>query len=259
MKLELSKIRLDGGTQPRAALRTDVIDEYAELMKAGTQFDPVTVFFDGTDYWLSDGFHRIGAAKRAGLKEIEAEVHQGSLLDAQWHSYSVNKAHGLRRTPQDRTRAIKAALRHPNGTQRSDREIAAHVGVSPSTVAKHRAEMASTVQTGQSAETTANPAEAAPATVRLRTGRDGRTINTARIGKSPRRKAHRPRSPAELVEARKNGYRGRLPSMVKLELPNNHVHNCAYDLLRYFTFEYLQKVFQEIVHIHQSHLQEENL
>jgi hypothetical protein len=87
---------------------------------------------------------------------------------------------------------------------------------------------------------------------RLRTGRDGRTINTARIGEKQRRKVQRPRSPAEFAAARREGYRGRLASMVKLELPNNHVANCAFDLLRYFTFEYLQKVFVEITRLHQE-------
>ena len=45
---------------------------------------------------------------------------------------------------------------------------------------------------------------------------------------------------------------GRPGSQIKLELPNNNVTNCAYDLLRYFTFEYLQKVFVEIVRLNQN-------
>ena len=40
--------------------------------------------------------------------------------------------------------------------------------------------------------------------------------------------------------------------MIKLELPNNHAANCAYDLLRHFTFKYLQKVFSEIVRLNQE-------
>jgi hypothetical protein len=53
VKLNLEQIRTDGGTQPRATLRSDVIEDYAEQMRAGEDFDPVDVFFDGTHYWLA--------------------------------------------------------------------------------------------------------------------------------------------------------------------------------------------------------------
>ena len=46
MQLTLEKIRLDGGTQPRAELQAEVIDEYAEQMRQGAEFPPVIVFFD---------------------------------------------------------------------------------------------------------------------------------------------------------------------------------------------------------------------
>jgi hypothetical protein len=49
---------------------------------------------------------------------------KGTLSDAQWHSYSVNKAHGLRRDNVDIERAAKAALRHPQGSNLSDSQIA---------------------------------------------------------------------------------------------------------------------------------------
>ena len=72
------------------------------------------VFFDGKDYWLADGFHRLEAYVMAVPGEaIECDVFQGTLPDAQWHSYSVNKTHGLRRTNEDKERAVKAALAHP--------------------------------------------------------------------------------------------------------------------------------------------------
>ena len=61
MQLSIDSIRIDGGTQPRAELRNDVVKDYAELMRAGAAFPPVSVFYDGQDYWLADGFHRIRA------------------------------------------------------------------------------------------------------------------------------------------------------------------------------------------------------
>jgi len=54
----LSQIRIDGGTQPRTELNEDVIAEYAELLADGVEFPVITVYFDGANYWLADGFHR---------------------------------------------------------------------------------------------------------------------------------------------------------------------------------------------------------
>ena len=161
--LPLDAIRLDGGTQPRAAIDAETVREYAERMKAGDHFPPVQVYFDGTDHWLSDGFHRVKAAAEAGQTTIQADVWEGTRDDAFWMSLAANRTHGLPRSHVDKERAVKAAL--AARPKLSDRAIADHLGVSPSTVAKYRP----TVQIGQSTE---------------RTGKDGRTINTANIGKA---------------------------------------------------------------------------
>jgi hypothetical protein len=177
MLLQYHQIRMDGGTQPRSELEIPVMEDYAELMRCGTQFPPITVFFDGKDYWLADGFHRVGAALRARPNDpIEAEVIQGTQSDAQWYSFGANKTHGLRRMPGDRIRAIIAALRHPEAANKSDREIAAHVGCHRETVAKYRKQIEVT-------STSRKPAS--------RVGRDGRTINTANIGKKQKHRKTR--------------------------------------------------------------------
>ena len=117
-------IRLDGGTQPRAKINQQICDEYGQRMKAGEKFPPIDVFFDSENYWLADGFHRIQAYVMAVPGEaIVCNVFRGSLQDAQWHSYSVNKAHGLRRKKEDKERAVKAALQHPDGAKKSDRKF----------------------------------------------------------------------------------------------------------------------------------------
>lgn len=136
--LIVSRIRIDGGTQPRAALNTEVIAEYAEAMANQVHFPPVVVFYDGAEYWLADGFHRYFAAQKYGKPFIEAEIRQGTLQEAQWYSYSVNQSHGLRRTNEDKRRAVEAALRHPYAGRYSDNEIARHVGVDHKTVAVYR-------------------------------------------------------------------------------------------------------------------------
>ena len=136
--IPIAKIRMDGGTQPRAALNSHAIEEYATAMTSGTMFPPIAVFYDGENYWLADGFHRVSAASTAGLEVIECDVHQGTLEDAQWYSFSANKANGLRRTNNDKQRAVKAALQHPRSAALSNSEIARHCGVTTPMVGKWR-------------------------------------------------------------------------------------------------------------------------
>jgi hypothetical protein len=134
---------MDGGTQPRSKLSDSVVDEYAQAMADGVEFPPVDVYYDGTDYWLADGFHRIRAAQKAELAELAAEIHQGTVADAQWHSFAANKAHGLPRSNEDKEKTIRAALRHPKSVGLSDRELGRHLGVHGTTVGRYRAEMES--------------------------------------------------------------------------------------------------------------------
>lgn len=134
-------IRLDGGTQPRASLDFAAVDDYSDAMVAGAKFPAVILYHDGEHYWLADGFHRVKAAFQAGAESIEAEVRQGALEDAQWHSFSANKTNGLRRTNDDKQRAVKAALMHPRGADLSDSQIAKHVGVHHETVREWRAKL----------------------------------------------------------------------------------------------------------------------
>lgn len=163
----LDLIRTDGGTQPRLGIDYDVAYGYGDLMAEGVKFPPVTVFYDGENYWLADGFHRYHAAFAQEMTEIAADVIQGTIEDAQWFSFGANKAHGLMRSNDDKQRAVKAALQHPKCAGLSDRAIAKHIGVTAPTVAAWRARISDpTVKVLQS-----------------RTGSDGRTINVANIGK----------------------------------------------------------------------------
>lgn len=157
--LKIGQIRLDGDTQPRTAIDEDLVDEYADAYKSKVEIPRVVVFHDGANYWLVDGFHRRWAAVKVGLKSLPCVVHEGTLQDARWYSYAANQTHGLRRTNADKEKAVKAALQHPKGAELSDVQIAEHVGVSHSTVAKYRCELESTCQVGKLA---------------ARTGKDGK-------------------------------------------------------------------------------------
>jgi len=135
-KLQLSVIKTDGGTQPRAEINAEVVAEYADAMRDGAEFPPVVVFFDGTNYWCADGFHRIQAMHEAGFTYIMADIRQGTLRDAQWFSFGANKDHGLRRCKGDSKRAIEKILTDPEWSKIPQSQIAAHVGVSDAYVSQ---------------------------------------------------------------------------------------------------------------------------
>lgn len=136
--IQLDLIRMDGGTQPRQGIDWEVAYEYGDLMADGVKLPPVTVFYDGAEYWLADGFHRVHAAFSQEIAEIQADVLQGTLEDAQWFSFGANKSHGLMRSNDDKQRAVQAALRHPKCSGLSNRQIAKHVGVSEAAVRSWR-------------------------------------------------------------------------------------------------------------------------
>jgi hypothetical protein len=165
--IAIKDIRRDGGTQPRATIDFEAVFDYMDAMADGAKFPPVVVFYDGASYWLADGFHRVKAAEQAGSHEIGCDLRQGTQHDAQWYSFGANKTNGLRRTNDDKHRAVKAALVHPNGAHLSNRQIAAHVGVDEGTVRNWREKL--TAEIPQSPK---------------RRGRDGRTIKVTNIGKS---------------------------------------------------------------------------
>lgn len=157
MKIELSKIRLDGDTQPRVSINEEVIAEYTEAVMNGATFPPITVFHDGSAYWLADGFHRYFAHKRAANKEIEADVHQGTLRDALLYSVGANASHGLRRTNEDKRRAVLILLKDVEWSEWSDMEIARRSGVSNATV--HRVRKSLEIETKPERKFTKNGVE----------------------------------------------------------------------------------------------------
>lgn len=129
-KLNLLAIRIDGGTQARLAINEAVVGEYAARMDDGEDFPPVTVFFDQTDYWLADGFHRYHAIQKNGKASINADVREGSLEDAILYSYGANSRRGLSMTPEDNLHIIKSMFCHPKWRLWSNNEIARQIGMS---------------------------------------------------------------------------------------------------------------------------------
>lgn len=138
--MKLTDIRIDGGTQCRAELNEEAVADYAAAIQSGTELPPIVVFFDGSNYWLADGFHRYHAHDRAGeITDIEAEVRNGTRRDAVLYSVGANAQHGLRRSNADKRKAVETLLNDKEWAEWSDREIAKRCGVTHPFVASIRA------------------------------------------------------------------------------------------------------------------------
>ena len=177
-KIDPKKIRTDLNTQIRVELSEETVAEYAELMERNTKFPPILVYYDGTirEYVLADGFHRLAAHQRVRpTEQIVVKVKNGTVDEARWASIGSNKDHGLRRTNADKHNAMMQALMHTNGEKKSNRQLAAYVGVAESSIRILRKELETTAQIAQS---------------NFREGRDGRTIDTTKIGENPHENIH---------------------------------------------------------------------
>lgn len=146
--IDLDQIDTNSGTESRP-LHDDVVDDYADAWKAGAQFPPVDLFWDGTRFHVGDGSHRIAGARKAGKQQILARVFNGTRRDALLHSLAANQGHGLQRNAADKRYAVAKAWQELGYL--SDRQIARQIGVSHTFVANCRRE--STGNVASSAET----------------------------------------------------------------------------------------------------------
>ena len=188
MSLNINQIRTDGGTQSRAAINDATVAEYAEAMADPvTVFPPVIVYFDGKEYWLADGFHRLAAWAQIGRTEIPTEIRQGDRRRAILHSVAANSAHGLRRTNEDKRRAVLTLLEDDEWGQWSNREIARRCAVSDMLVGSLRKDVTANSCSEDRTFTTKHGTQA--------------TMNTANIGAAskPDQETKAPETP-EIVE-----------------------------------------------------------
>ena len=169
--LDLSLIRIDGGTQSRAKLNNEIVTEYAEAYKAGANFPAVTIFYDGKDRWLADGFHRYHAAKQAGRTTILEKITPGTLRDAKFHAWKANQDHGQRRTNEDKRNIVLEILADDEAGKWSDSHIAKEFGFAHSFVGSLRKSLDS--------ESSEKPTERTYTTKHGTTA----TMQTASIGK----------------------------------------------------------------------------
>lgn len=174
--LPIDCITADESVQSRAELHMPTVEDYTHLLRDNTMLPPVDVVFEkSTDtYYLADGFHRYWAAIRAERTYISANIIPGTRRDAILFSVGSNHNHGLRRTFEDKRRAVSMLLNDEEWSLWSSRIIARRCGVSHTFVEKSRE-----IITGNVASD--NP-ESSERKFKTRHGGTS-TMDTSRIGK----------------------------------------------------------------------------
>jgi hypothetical protein len=136
--MKLDDLVLDPSLQTRVTICKDTVEEYCEGLRNGAKMPPVTVFFDGKNYYLADGWHRYFAHRNAGFADIEVEIVNGTKREAQRFALSANSKHGLRRSNEDKRKSVLTAFQDEEWSQWSDREVAKNCVVSHNFVSKLR-------------------------------------------------------------------------------------------------------------------------
>lgn len=139
--LPLNSIRTDCGTQMRVSVNAQTVDDYVESMKRGCQFPPLTVFTDGRESWLVDGFHRFEAYRKRGVESVPCFVKEGNLDDAREFACCANQDHGLPRSATDKRNAVEAFFTIPGRDTLTNSEVARRIGVSTPFVKNVREEL----------------------------------------------------------------------------------------------------------------------
>ncbi|KKN09193.1 hypothetical protein LCGC14_1049210 [marine sediment metagenome] len=134
MKIKLADLKVDPTVNIRDRLDGDTVEKYESIFEI---LPPILVFRINGNYLLADGFHRYQAADNLGKLEIEAEVREGTLEDAQEANIRENAAHhGLSLKVAEQARAIDWFVEHRSDW--TDQQIAEAVGAPKSTVHNHR-------------------------------------------------------------------------------------------------------------------------
>ena len=136
--VRLDQVRSDGDTQFRKKIDQKNINYYAECMEDGDVFPPIEVVFDGSEYWLWNGFHRYHAYKKIGVDVVEVDYRPGTQEDAQDLALGANSDHGFGLTKADRKNKVQWALSQERYKDYNNVQLAKLCKVSDTFVAAER-------------------------------------------------------------------------------------------------------------------------
>ena len=183
IEVELDRLTLDPEIQARVKTNKSAVIEYAEAMKTGAEFPPILAYHADDGLLVADGFHRVKAGIKAGIKVIMVEIRTGDRRDAIQCALGANATHGLRRTNADKNRAVTKMLEDPEWSTWSNGVIASLCAVSDVFVGKIRKKM------------TPNGLESTAQRKVMRSGKEI-TMNTGNIGKKRKPKEAAKKKPA---------------------------------------------------------------
>ncbi len=133
VELEIKDITIPQGLLPRVITGTvaEKVEEYAEMIEQGIEFDPISVWRKGNEYWVIDGVHRLSAHKKAGKTTIKAKlVECKDELDYRIKAIQANLKHGLALAKEERP--LLAQILYKEGV--SEEEIRKVFGISERTL-----------------------------------------------------------------------------------------------------------------------------
>ena len=128
-KHPIESLICDPRFQARREMSPDVVEEYRAAYEAKSDLPAIEVFLVDGVLYVTDGFHRHAATPTNGFLRAKL-VGAGSIEQAIWHACAANRTHGLRRSNEDKRRAVRLALDSGIGAEQSNIVIAKHVGVS---------------------------------------------------------------------------------------------------------------------------------
>lgn len=137
-EIKLEDIRIDGGTQYRDEINQNTVRDYSEAMRNGAVFPPMEVTFDGTYYWMWNGFHRYFTHMACGSRMVSVSWVAGTQSDAQILAMGANPTHGLQRNKATKRNQVMAALTHEDTKHLNNLQISKLCTVADSFVASVR-------------------------------------------------------------------------------------------------------------------------
>ena len=129
--IEIEKITVRDELNVRSQkLLTEVINEYAECID---RLPAVSLFKVDDILYLVDGWHRVAAACKAGVKVVAYElVGVGTLDEARDYADAANLHHGVKLTAEQRREAIRRYIsRHPD---MPEIDVARNLGIPRSSI-----------------------------------------------------------------------------------------------------------------------------
>jgi hypothetical protein len=139
--LKIADLKITQDFQAREKINQRAVSDYEYNLQNAIKMPPISVVRSGEELIVVDGFHRLHAHQNLGRDRIEALITEGDPETALKLAIGANQTHGLRRSDEDKARAVVLALKNPDLGKGSDREIGKLCGVSHSFVGKMRASL----------------------------------------------------------------------------------------------------------------------